>query len=454
MGTRTTPGERQMMYQRHVQGESYAKISEHYGCSVSCVRYWCRRQRKGEGCRQQGGSGSQASKRPLSRYAAVVGESILALRRAHPGWGPAAIGLALHQHQAGLREESVLTGVKLPAKLPSRASIGRYLHSWPEFRRGDKRPRRQQPAQPSRVHERWQIDFKLGIALADGMLVNLHTIRDEIGEACLLGRLTPAGTVGGPVQRVTVTELQQSFRQAFTIWGTLPEAIQTDNEPVFVGDTDDGLGNHFPGQFTLWLRGLGVQHITIRPGKPTDNAEVERCHQTICNYVISGQEHFTLTQLQAELDRCVQLLYTSFPSHADNCHGRPPLMAHPQLLDRPRPWRPELELALFDLHKVDLFLAQQTWHRRTGKTGQLCLGGWHHYYSLGRQSAQMEVSVRFDPADRTFVFFDPATLAANPSAPELCRRPARSLSVSDITGLPLADPAAPPQQLSFVCFTA
>lgn len=450
MGTRTTPAERQMMYEHHLHGGTYAEISAHYGCSVSCVRYWCRRQRKGQGCRRPSESGSQKGKRPLSRYATVVSESILALRRAHPRWGPDAIGLALHQHQARLWQEAVLTGVELPARLPSRASIGRYLHSWPEFRRREKRPRRLQSAQPSRVHERWQIDFKLEITLCDGMLVNLHTIRDEIGEACLVARLTPAGVVGTPGRRVTVTELQQSFRQAFTTWGTLPEAIQTDNEAVFVGDTDDGFGSHFPGRFTLWLCGLGIQHITTRPGKPTDNAEVERCHQTICNYAIAGHEHFNLSQLQAELDRCVQLLATSFPSHADNCHGQPPLCAHPQLLDKPRPWRPELELAAFDLQRVDHFLAQQTWRRRTSKTGQLCLGGWHHYYSLGRQCAQLDISVRIDPADRTFVFFPRAALSADPSAAEICRRPARFLSLADITGLPLADPTAPPQQLHFV----
>jgi transposase InsO family protein len=434
MSVKTTVKERQVFYQRHLAGETYREISASYDLSVGCVRHWCRRQRDGKGCATQW---HRAKSEPLSQFEPVVRATILEMRHAHPRWGPATIGVML-------RQESALAGVEVP----SRASIGRYLHSFREYRR---RPRlrihSEQPAKPSRVHEVWQIDFKTGIALGDGTLVNLHTVRDEVGEACLLARLTPAGMTDGHsgAQHVSVPELQATLRQAFAEWGTLPEKIQTDNEAVFTGYTKD----NFPGQLTLWLCGLGIEHSTIRPRRPTDNAEVERCHQTINNFAIVGRQHLSRAQLQTELNQAVEQLLFLFPSQADGCHGQTPAVAHPELLTRPRPWLPERELACFDLQRIDYFMATMTWRRRVGKTGQICLGGHHRYYSVGRAYAQQDVFVRFDPADRTYVFFLPAADAPHRPGPEVGRQPARFLTATDITGLPPNELSDCPHQLAF-----
>ena len=61
-----------------------------------------------------------------------------------------------------------------------------------------------------------------------------------------------------------------------------------------------------------------------------------------------------------------------------------PIQAHPELLQPGRPFQPEHELALFDLNKVDTFLASFTWQRKVGKTGQITIGGPHKRYSVGR----------------------------------------------------------------------
>jgi hypothetical protein len=87
-------------------------------------------------------------------------------------------------------------------------------------------------------------------------------------------------------------------------------------------------------------------------------------------------------------------------------------------------------LALFDLKRVDNYLATFTWERKVGKTGQITIGGRHQRYSVGRAYAGQQVLVRFDPTDRHFVFFDP-----NQPKKEIGRRPARGLDVADITGL-------------------
>jgi transposase InsO family protein len=231
-----------------------------------------------------------------------------------------------------------------------------------------------------------------------------------------------------------VDELQTTLRLGFCRWGTLPEEIQTDNEALFVGNPTE----HFPSQFTLWLVGLGIRHPTIRPGKPTDNAAVERNHRTLNEYLIRGQEIVSLTAFQQLLDQAWYELAFALPSYAHQCAGRPPVVAHPELLSQPRPYQAHLEWSLFDLQRVDRFLAQFTWRRKVSASGQVSLGGQHRYYSLGRTYAQQEVWVRFDPLDRHFVFFSDRSLTHS-----LARRPARYLSVAVLTALPQL-----PQQLS------
>jgi len=105
----------------------------------------------------------------------VVRYWILRLRLKHPRWGPGRL-------RANLKKRPSWWG----KRLPSPASIGRYLYQWQRFhRKGKKKPATVRPKQPTLVHECWQIDFKVAIALADGTLVDLHTVRDPVGEVCI-----------------------------------------------------------------------------------------------------------------------------------------------------------------------------------------------------------------------------------------------------------------------------
>jgi transposase InsO family protein len=371
----------------------------------------------------------------LQHFTAAVAVAIIAERTEHPRWGPTALRLALQQRPE-LQGE----------RLPSRATMGRYLHQFPAYRRPHVAVvvcASERPPQPPHVHARGQIDFKEDIRLADGTPITLHTIRDPAAGACLAARITvgPPGRSRRP--RVTVADLMATCRWAFAHWGTLPEAIQTDNEPVFVGDT----GDLFPGQYTQWLVGLGIEHVTIRPATPTDNAEVERCHQTLYNYVFAGQLHRSATELQQALDRAVDQLTLHMPSFAADCANRPPALAHPELYLPLRPWRPEWELAHFDLQRLARYLAARAWVRRVGKNGQVCIGGHHRYYSVGRAHACEDVLVCFDPTDFTYVFFALPNHNLAVIGAELACTPARYLTAAAITGL--ADPhhRLPPQQL-------
>lgn len=91
---------------------------------------------------------------------------------------------------------------------------------------------------------------------------------------------------------------------------------------------------------------------------------------------------------------------------------------------------------------MDAYLATLTWQRKVSQTGQICIGGSHHYYTVGRTWAASEVLVRFDPTDRHFVFYDL-------KAPEkvIGRRPTRHLEGEDLTGFATFPQGLLPQQL-------
>jgi transposase len=422
MSKQTTVEQRQGFYRRHQAGETYPEIAEALGVSVECVRYWCRRQRVGGPC--------QTVYRPrsgglLSHFEAKVRYAILRLRLEHPRWGPNRI-------LSRLKKRPSLRGLRLPKE----AQIGRYLHQWLGFRRPTKPSVRARPDQPQRVHQCWQIDFKVGIGLSDGCQVNLHTVRDPLGEAALTACVFAAGRVGQSPAKVTVSQVQTVLRRCFKQWGTLPQEVQTDGETSLVGQPQ----GDFPSRFSLWLKGLGIEHRVIRPGQPTDQAEVERCHRTLNDYAIVGNEKADLSQLQSLLDEAVHELIFELPSRAEGCAGRPPIVAHPELLQPPRPFQPELELAHFQLNRVDAYLATFTWRRTVSKTGQVDLAGYR--YSLGRPYARRQVTLRFDPATREFVFYHP-----DRPTQAVKRRPARGLDVADLTGLVEWPRGLGPQQL-------
>ncbi|MEW5958606.1 MAG: hypothetical protein AB1801_12820 [Chloroflexota bacterium] len=430
MVKQTTVAQRQEFYQRHQAGESYSDIALQMGVCKECVRYWCRRQRAGGDCQ------SQYQRPPpglLSQFDPKVRYGVLRLKLEHPRWGPRSI-----RHR--LTKRSSLKGVRLPKE----AQIGRYLHQWSRFHRP---PRVSLPSQrpdlPTQVHQRWQVDFKMGIALTDGTQINLHTVRDPVGEACLGAVIFPAGQVGQAPAKVTAAEVRTTLRRCFTHWQTLPAEVQTDGETTLSSHRQ----SDFPTDFTLWLTGLGITHKVIRPAQPTDNAEVERCHRTLNDYAIIGNEKQIMASLQTLLDEAVEELTFELPSRAEGCAGRPPIEAHPELLHPPRPFRPELELAPFDLSRVDAYLAGFIWSRNTSKNAQLSLGGYRYFVS--RAYANRPISIRFDPADRHLVFYDP-----DQPDHEICRRLARGLEVEDLTGLALWPAELGPQQLPLPLFTA
>jgi hypothetical protein len=424
MTDKTTVEQRRQFQEQHQGGRTYAEIAERYGVSAMCVRYWCRKQRAGPG---QPGRGTKKEAGLLSRFDGLVHYAILRLRLEHPGWGPNRI-------RSGLRKRASLLG----KALPSEAEIGRYLHQWKRFRRQpSQKPKGERAEQPERVHQRWQIDFKVQIRLKGGVFVILFTVRDPVGEAIIGGFIYPSRRRG----RVTLVDTRAVLRRCFEHWGTLPEEVQTDGEATLVSTRQ----NNFPSLFTLWLKGLGIQHRVIT--KVTQNAEVERCHRTVYEYAVRGNEDQSPSNLQHTLDQAVQELNYDLPSRAEGCDGQPPISAHPELLSQPRPYLPELEQQLFDLARVDQFLQTQLWIRQVESTGQVSIGPRRSRYTLPKRFAGQQVEVRFASQDRHFVF----SPLGQPDV--IIRRcPVKHLDLPDLTGWQVWPSGPGPQQLVLPLF--
>jgi transposase InsO family protein len=108
------------------------------------------------------------------------------------------------------------------------------------------------------------------------------------------------------------------------------------------------------------LVGLDIEHRLSRPHQPTDQAQVERNHRTLDGFALDEASRANLTSLQQALDRERRLYHEHFPTRAGDCDGQPPLVVHPELRAPRRPYRPDWELALFDLRRVELYLATFT----------------------------------------------------------------------------------------------
>jgi len=409
--------ERERIYRGKLQGQTLAELAQELQCSVGCVRKWWRRARDGglEGL-QTRRCGAPATG-VLGCCAPEVRQTAVRLKQRHPGWGPARVRVELER----LPE---LHG----CHPPSRSRLAAFFkQTCPECvaQRRSRSARAVAPPPAQMGHEVWQLDVQEGVRLADGCIASICNVRDPVG-AAMIASWAVAVQTAQHWRKLTWQEHRQVLRSAFAEWQTLPDAVQTDNELGIAGSAADP----FPGRLTLWLVGLGVEHRLSRPHCPTDQAHVERNHRTLDGFACDPAGLCDLPTLQHALDTSRQIYNAAFPCRASDCAGRPPLIAHPELRQPRRPYRPEWELALFDLSRVDRFLAGFTFQRKVNSGGRLSLG--RQMYSVGRPWAGQTVTVRFDADQRQWTF---SLDQADGQTSEIGRRPVKNLDVETLTGL-------------------
>jgi transposase InsO family protein len=380
--------DKERLYAEKVRGRSLASIAAELGCSFETARKWWRI------ARDQGRAAFQHSRRGrapsgvLSHFAPELTVRALALKREHPTWGPDRV-------LAELQSDPLFAGLRLPSR--SRLAL-LFKTSCPDLvaRRRPHRPPAGVPAHPSAVHECWQLDFQEAIPLAEDHRASIATIRDPVGAAIVASRAFDV-TAGSRGRRLSWQEVRGVLRSAFAHWETLPDSLQTDNEVCLGGQPSDPL----PSLLTLWLVGLGVRHQFIRPNTPTDQAQIERTHRTLDGFVGLPAPTLELSTLQARLDQERDMHNRWLPSRASDCAGRPPLVAHTELLRPRRPYALEQERELFDEQRVYDYLAGIELERKVSRTGQIQLGGRSR--SVGRAAAGQMIRVVCDASRREWV---------------------------------------------------
>jgi len=256
-------------------GLSVTEVAAKVGVSRQTLHGWLRRY--GEG-------GLEAlvdrSHRPVScphQMDPVVEAALVALRLAHPGWGPDRLAYRLGKQ-----------GVD---PVPSRAGIARALSRHRLVSGGQRRHRKRvfRRWERARPMELWQADVMGGVLLADGSEVKAVTIIDDHSRYALAVGLVPRAT-SRPVCSV--------FAAALARFGA-PEQVLTDNGKVFTGRF--GLR---PTEvlFDRICRENGIEHLLTAPRSPTTTGKIERFHGTLRREFLREQVFAGLPAAQAAID--------------------------------------------------------------------------------------------------------------------------------------------------------
>jgi hypothetical protein len=353
--------------------------------------------------------GPLASAHPRIKYV------LLRLKRQHRGWGVNKLRLELTRRPS-------LQGLVIP----QRSALGSYLaHFGARLRRPrrapTKRPNTPVAPPPTEPHQCWQIDFKGDEPVPGCNLRIAPFLVCDSASGAPLGGTIHAIRGRGNRAGVGTRQVQADLRALFCRWG-LPDTLRMDRDSVFVGSCR----LEWPGTLLLWLIGLGVQPIINRAYRPTDNAIVERNHQTWQAHVLEGSLYAEVAEVQAATERAFADRREALPSRHVGCDRRPFLQAYPQLACPRRTYGAAEERACFKLERLDAYLSEWKWRRTVDGRGQISLADRN--YKVGAAYCGQSVRVHFDPADRHLV-----CVAAN--GQELGRVQAPELEVGYILGL-------------------
>ena len=199
--------------------ESRSALCSRYGISRKTGYKWAARHAE-----EPGGGLSDRSHGPHRvphRLAADLAELIVALRRAHPTWGPRKLRALLQRRHPGLA-------------VPAASTIGDLLRREGLVERRRRRHRPVPQASPfaavEAANDTWCIDFKGWFTTGDGERCDPLTVSDAYSRyllACVIVPPTEAGV------RPVVERLLRRHG--------LPKAIRSDNGPPFASAGAGGL---------------------------------------------------------------------------------------------------------------------------------------------------------------------------------------------------------------------
>ena len=220
---------------------------------------------------------------------AAIAERCVALRNAHPTWGPVKVRAWLQRNHPEVT-------------WPAASSIGDLFD-----RQGltVKRRLRRRSAPSSRPfsacaqpNDVWCIDFKGWFLTGDGTRCEPLTLSDAYSRYLLRCH---------PVARIDADHVWPILSAAFREFG-LPTALRSDNGPPFASRGAGGLS-----KLAVKVIKAGVLPERIAPGKPQENGRHERFHLTLLQDTASPPAH-SLRQ-QCERFRRFKRLYNEERPH-------------------------------------------------------------------------------------------------------------------------------------------
>jgi transposase InsO family protein len=265
-----------------LEGASVIEVARRNGVTRQTVHEWLRRYAS-EGL----GALADRSSRPAScphQMPAEVEARTVAMRRAHPAWGPDRI-----------RWQLAREGVD---PLPGRSSIYRALvrHGLVEANKRRRRREDYRRWERSRSMELWQMDVMGRVHLADGRELKVVTGIDDHSRFVVCAKL---------VGRATARPVCNALIEALRRYG-IPAQLLTDNGKVFTARFGLGPG---PVMFDKICNDNGIKHLLTAPYSPTTTGKIERLHRWRRMYgSMKEDEAIRLKQLEQENARLKRII--------------------------------------------------------------------------------------------------------------------------------------------------
>lgn len=233
---------------------SIAELAERFSISRKTAHKWINRYRE---CGQAGLE--ERSRRPGScpwQTPPAIAEELIALRKAHPRWGPKKLLEMMARREGGRRLPAISTAAKILAQEGLVKARRRYRRAHPGCPK----------SKPQGPNDIWAADYKGQFRLKNGSYCFPLTVSD-LGSRFILGiDAHPA---------ISLEHTRAHFRRLFEEYG-LPERIRTDNGVPFASNALARLS-----QLSVWFIKLGIYPELIEPGKPQQNGVHERMHRTL-----------------------------------------------------------------------------------------------------------------------------------------------------------------------------
>ena len=262
-----------------LDGATVTSVARRFGVCRGTVHVWLGRYAATGGVVNL----QDRSSRPHScphQMSPPVEASVLAIRDAHPRWGPDRIVYQLER--AGVDPVPGRSAVYRALVRGGRIEVTKRRRARGDYRRWER----------GRPMELWQMDVVGSIHLAGGVEVKCVTGIDDNSRFVVSAML---------VARATARPVCDALLAALKTHG-IPEAILTDNGKVFTARFGPGPG---PVRFDRICTNNGITHILTAPRSPTTTGKVERWHKTLRREFLDGKVFASIEDAQTQLDAWV-----------------------------------------------------------------------------------------------------------------------------------------------------